>query len=40
MPDSDKYGDYDVDTLGHIDERQTKFDIPNLQKMGIGNLKK
>ena len=40
MPDSDKFGDHDVDTLGHIAEKQTKFVIPNLQKLGIGNLKK
>ena len=40
MPDSDKYGDFDVDTLGHIAEKQTKFVIPNLQKLGIANLKK
>ena len=40
MPDSPKYGDDGVDTLGHIAEKQTSFIIPNLQKMGIGNLKK
>ena len=40
MPDSEKYGDVNVDTLGHIAERQTSFIIPNLQKMGIANLKK
>ena len=40
MPDSEKYGDTDVDTLGHIAEKQTSFKIPNLQKMGIANLKK
>ena len=40
MPDSEKFGDIDVDTLGHIDAKQTSFIIPNLQKLGIGNLKK
>ena len=40
MPDSEKYGDINVDTLGHIAEKQTSFVIPNLQKMGITNLKK
>ena len=40
MPDSEKYGDINVDTLGHIDQSQKSFKIPNLQKMGIGNLKK
>ena len=39
MPDSEKYGDINVDTLGHIAEKQTSFKIPNLQKMGIANLK-
>ena len=40
MPDSDKFGDFNVDTLGHIAEKQTKFVIPNLQKLGLANLKK
>ena len=39
MPDSEKYGDKNVDTLGHIAQKQTSFIIPNLQKMGIANLK-
>ena len=39
MPDSEKYGDINVDTLGHIDQTQKSFKIPNLQKLGIGNLK-
>ena len=40
MPDSEEYGDKGADTLGHIAENQDKFLIPNLQKMGIANLKK
>ncbi|MCQ2821615.1 MAG: phosphopentomutase [archaeon] len=40
MPDSEKYGDKGVDTLGHIAEKQTQFVIPNLQKVGLANLKK
>ena len=40
IPDSEKYGDINVDTLGHIAEKQTSFIIPNLQKLGIANLKK
>ena len=40
MPDSEKFGDVGVDTLGHIDQTQKSFKIPNLQKLGIGNLKK
>lgn len=38
MADSEKYGDYDVDTLGHISEKMEEFHIPNLQKLGIANL--
>ncbi|MCI1208964.1 MAG: phosphopentomutase [Treponema sp.] len=40
MPDSEDYGDRDVDTLGHIAEFRDKFTIPNLQKLGMANLKK
>ena len=40
MTDSEKYGDINLDTVGHIAERQTSFIIPNLQKMGIANLKR
>ena len=38
MNDSEKYGDVNVDTLGHIAESVDTFNIPNLQKMGIANL--
>ncbi|MGL6183968.1 MAG: phosphopentomutase [Clostridium chrysemydis] len=40
MNDSEEYGDINVDTLGHISESVDSFNIPNLQKMGIGNLHK
>ena len=40
LPDAAKYGDEVADTLGHIADKQTSFKIPNLQKMGIANLKK
>ncbi|MGG7078193.1 phosphopentomutase [Clostridium sardiniense] len=40
MPDSERYGDVGVDTLGHIAESVESFNIPNLQKMGISNLHK
>lgn len=40
MPDSEKYGDVGVDTLGHIAESVETFNIPNLQRMGISNLHK
>lgn len=35
---SKKYGDVGVDTLLHISESVEKFDIPNLQKLGLANL--
>ena len=38
MKDSPKYGDEGVNTLRHIAERTTDFNIPNLQKLGIANL--
>lgn len=38
MPDSRKFGDVGVDTLGHILERMGTLDIPNLQKLGLLNL--
>ncbi len=38
MPDAAEYGDYDVDTLGHISQSRETFQIPNLQKMGLVNL--
>lgn len=39
MPDAPKYGDTGVDTLGHISESVEEFHIPNLQKLGLANLK-
>ena len=38
MEDSYKFGDIGVDTLGHISESVKKFNIPNLQKLGLANL--
>ena len=38
MKDSSEYGDEGVNTLGHIAEQKEDFYIPNLQKLGIGNL--
>ena len=35
MPDSEKFGDRDVDTFGHILDRMGTLEIPNLQKLGI-----
>lgn len=43
MDDSPRFGDVGVDTLGHISERmeeaQEAFYIPNLQRLGLANLK-
>ena len=39
MPDAEKFGDVDVDTLGHIAERMETFTIPNLRRLGMANLK-
>lgn len=39
MADSEKFGDVGVDTLGHIAQRMEHFYIPNLQKLGLANLK-
>lgn len=38
MKDSPEYGDYDVDTLGHIAQSVDSLKIPNLQKLGMANL--
>ncbi|MEG2571411.1 MAG: phosphopentomutase, partial [Erysipelotrichaceae bacterium] len=36
--DSSEYGDYGVDTLGHIDDAMNPFLIPNLSRLGLANL--
>jgi phosphopentomutase len=38
MPDSPKYGDVGVNTLGHISQSVENFYIPNLQKLGMANI--
>lgn len=38
MPDSEKFGDIGVNTLGHISESVDTFEIPNLRKLGLANL--
>ncbi len=38
MPNAADYGDEGCDTLGHIDELKTDFKLPNLAKLGLGNL--
>lgn len=39
MPDSEKFGDVGVDTCGHIAEAVESFCIPNMQKLGLANLR-
>ena len=38
MPDSERFGDVGVNTLGHISESVENFTMPNLQKLGMANL--
>ena len=38
MPDSEKFGDKDVDTFGHILDEMKTLEIPNLRKLGMLNL--
>lgn len=40
MADSERFGDVGVDTLGHISDAVDQFCIPNLQKLGLANLKR
>jgi len=37
-PDADKYGDLGANTLLHAAENTDGFKIPNLQKLGLGNI--
>lgn len=39
MEDSERFGDGGADTLGHIADKMEQFYIPNLQKLGLANLK-
>lgn len=40
MEDAKSYGDFNVNTLGHISESVETFTIPNLQKLGLANITK
>ena len=40
LPDSEKFGDIGVDTLGHIAQSVEHLHIPNLQRLGLANLKR
>jgi phosphopentomutase len=38
LPDASNFGDTGAHTLGHIAERNTGFSIPNMQRLGLGNI--
>lgn len=38
LPDAAKFGDQGAHTLGHIAERVKHFSLPNLQRLGLGNI--
>ena len=38
LPDAADYGDRGADTFGHILERKKEMNIPNLRRLGIGNI--
>ena len=38
LPDAENYGDAGAHTLDHIAEAMTDFKIPNLVKLGLGNI--
>lgn len=38
LPDSEKFGDIGVNTLGNIAKSTTNFKIPNLVKLGLGHI--
>lgn len=38
MDDSEEYGDINVNTFKHIWDTQNGLNIPNLRRLGLGNL--
>jgi phosphopentomutase len=38
MPDAAQFGDQGAHTLGHIAEKMNGLQLPNLQKLGLGNI--
>lgn len=38
LPDSKAFGDEGADTLGHIFQKVKGFDLPNMRKLGLGNI--
>ncbi len=38
-PDAEKFGDVGADTLGHIAEHMNGLNMPNMVKLGLGNIR-
>lgn len=38
LPDAENYGDTGADTFGHVVENSRDFQIPNLRRLGLGNI--
>lgn len=38
LPDAHKFGDTGANTLGHVAQHMNGLDMPNMQKMGLGNI--
>lgn len=38
LPDADKYGDEGANTIGHVAEFNNGLNIPNMVKLGLGNI--
>lgn len=38
LPDADMFGDVRADTLGHIFETIKDYNLPNMEKLGLGNI--
>lgn len=38
MPDSEEFGDKQVDTIGHVATNYKDFQVPNMVKLGYGNI--
>ncbi len=38
LPDADKYGDKGTDTIGNLYNKIPWFSLPNMEKMGLGNI--
>ncbi|WP_160670433.1 phosphopentomutase [Clostridium sp. C8-1-8] len=38
LPDADKYGDIGSNTIGHVAEFNNGLEIPNMEKLGLGNI--